>query len=190
MKKMLEINGIVQDAKNNFIVPEVVKDYAKLGSIRDSSGCGTRMIVIHFGIKELCGYLLCVSDWKYKTRSVDTFDVQEVIKKYGSEEWGEYLIREAHLSLRILKMKLLYNFSFRGGFSLQIHHLAFCSPQPKLHDPALHRVLHKVFTLLLPEFRKLGGKSYSRTSQTLLLTPQRSIIHGLLEESIHFINLG
>ncbi|RZC90525.1 hypothetical protein C5167_029656 [Papaver somniferum] len=37
---------------------------------------------------------------KYKTRSVDTFDAREVMKKYGSEEWGEYLIREAHLSQR------------------------------------------------------------------------------------------
>ncbi|OVA03605.1 DNA-directed DNA polymerase [Macleaya cordata] len=37
----------------------------------------------------------------------------------------------------------------------------FCSPQSKLHDPALHRVLHKVmqkvFALLLAEFRKLGA---------------------------------
>ncbi|XP_077235840.1 DNA polymerase epsilon catalytic subunit A-like [Tasmannia lanceolata] len=36
-----------------------------------------------------------------------------------------------------------------------------CSPQSKLHDPALHRVLHKVmekvFALLLAEFRKLGA---------------------------------
>ncbi|XP_042956181.1 DNA polymerase epsilon catalytic subunit A-like [Carya illinoinensis] len=37
-----------------------------------------------------------------------------------------------------------------------------CSPQSKLHDPALHRILHKVmrkvFALLLAEFRKLGAK--------------------------------
>ncbi|KAA8544223.1 hypothetical protein F0562_022235 [Nyssa sinensis] len=36
-----------------------------------------------------------------------------------------------------------------------------CSPQSKLHDPALHRMLHKVmqkvFALLLAEFRKLGA---------------------------------
>ncbi|KAJ8768060.1 hypothetical protein K2173_021000 [Erythroxylum novogranatense] len=36
-----------------------------------------------------------------------------------------------------------------------------CSPQSKLHDPALHRALHKVmqkvFALLLAEFRKLGA---------------------------------
>ncbi|XP_042499556.1 DNA polymerase epsilon catalytic subunit A-like isoform X2 [Macadamia integrifolia] len=36
-----------------------------------------------------------------------------------------------------------------------------CSPQSKLHDPALHRVLHKVmqkvFALSLAEFRKLGA---------------------------------
>ncbi|XAR60114.1 DNA-directed DNA polymerase [Bertholletia excelsa] len=36
-----------------------------------------------------------------------------------------------------------------------------CSPQSKLHDPALHQMLHKVmqkvFALLLAEFRKLGA---------------------------------
>ncbi|XP_052190980.1 DNA polymerase epsilon catalytic subunit A-like isoform X2 [Diospyros lotus] len=36
-----------------------------------------------------------------------------------------------------------------------------CSPQSKLHDPSLHRMLHKVmqkvFALLLAEFRKLGA---------------------------------
>ncbi|XP_028111136.1 DNA polymerase epsilon catalytic subunit A-like [Camellia sinensis] len=36
-----------------------------------------------------------------------------------------------------------------------------CSPKSKLHDPALHRMLHKVmqkvFALLLAEFRKLGA---------------------------------
>ncbi|CAD6250912.1 unnamed protein product [Miscanthus lutarioriparius] len=36
-----------------------------------------------------------------------------------------------------------------------------CSPRSKLHDPALHRLLHnvmkKVFALLLAEFRKLGA---------------------------------
>uniref|UniRef100_A0ACD5XVC0 Uncharacterized protein n=1 Tax=Avena sativa TaxID=4498 RepID=A0ACD5XVC0_AVESA len=36
-----------------------------------------------------------------------------------------------------------------------------CSPRSKLHDPALHRLLHnvmkKVFALLLTEFRKLGA---------------------------------
>ncbi|KAL5211891.1 hypothetical protein ABZP36_022738 [Zizania latifolia] len=36
-----------------------------------------------------------------------------------------------------------------------------CSPQSKLHDPALHRLLHnvmkKIFALLLAEFRKLGA---------------------------------
>ncbi|KAH7542023.1 hypothetical protein FEM48_Zijuj02G0029500 [Ziziphus jujuba var. spinosa] len=36
-----------------------------------------------------------------------------------------------------------------------------CSPQSKLHDPALHRLLHKImkkiFALLLTEFRKLGA---------------------------------
>lgn len=44
-----------------------------------------------------------------------------------------------------------------------LQHLSrwLCSPQSKLHDPALHRILHKVmekmFALLLAEFRKLGA---------------------------------
>ncbi|KAF6166038.1 hypothetical protein GIB67_012935 [Kingdonia uniflora] len=44
---------------------------------------------------------------------------------------------------------------------LQHLHRWLCSPQSKLHDPGLHRVLHKVmqkvFALLLAEFRKLGA---------------------------------
>lgn len=44
---------------------------------------------------------------------------------------------------------------------LQHLHRWLCSPQSKLHDPALHRMLHKVmqkvFALLLAEFRKLGA---------------------------------
>ncbi|KAI3983231.1 hypothetical protein MKX01_007562 [Papaver californicum] len=39
---------------------------------------------------------------KYRTKRVDTFDAREVVKKYGTEEWGEYLIREAHLSERFI----------------------------------------------------------------------------------------
>ncbi|KAK1291006.1 hypothetical protein QJS10_CPB18g01083 [Acorus calamus] len=30
----------------------------------------------------------------------DTFDARDIIKKYGTEDWGEYLIRETHLSQR------------------------------------------------------------------------------------------
>lgn len=33
-------------------------------------------------------------------RKFDSFDARDIIKKYGAEEWGEYLIREAHLSQR------------------------------------------------------------------------------------------
>ncbi|KAK3041245.1 hypothetical protein RJ639_001528, partial [Escallonia herrerae] len=44
-----------------------------------------------------------------------------------------------------------------------------CSPQSKLHDPALHRMLNKVmqkvFALLLAEFRKLGATIVFATSQ-------------------------
>lgn len=30
----------------------------------------------------------------------ESFDARDIYKQYGSEEWGEYLIREAHLSQR------------------------------------------------------------------------------------------
>ncbi|GAU10960.1 hypothetical protein TSUD_112540 [Trifolium subterraneum] len=33
-------------------------------------------------------------------KSVDYFDAQSIFKQYGSEDWGQYLIREAHLSKR------------------------------------------------------------------------------------------
>ncbi|KAL2516214.1 putative eukaryotic LigT [Forsythia ovata] len=35
-----------------------------------------------------------------RTRKVDSFDARGIFDQYGSEEWGEYLIREAHLSQR------------------------------------------------------------------------------------------
>ncbi|XP_004486771.1 uncharacterized protein [Cicer arietinum] len=35
--------------------------------------------------------------WK---RNVDAFDARGIFKQYGSEDWGQYLIREAHLSQR------------------------------------------------------------------------------------------
>ena len=34
------------------------------------------------------------------TRKVDSFDARGIFKQYGSEDWGQYLIREAHLSQR------------------------------------------------------------------------------------------
>ncbi|GLT53345.1 hypothetical protein SLA2020_266230 [Shorea laevis] len=34
------------------------------------------------------------------TRNVDSFDARGIFKQYGSEEWGQYLIGEAHLSQR------------------------------------------------------------------------------------------
>ncbi|KAK9266808.1 hypothetical protein L1049_025281 [Liquidambar formosana] len=36
------------------------------------------------------------------TRKFDSFDARGIVKQYGSEEWGEYLIREAHLSQRFV----------------------------------------------------------------------------------------
>ncbi|CAL5327795.1 unnamed protein product [Camellia sinensis] len=37
--------------------------------------------------------------WK---RKFDSFDARGIFKQFGSEEWGEYLIREAHLSQRFV----------------------------------------------------------------------------------------
>ncbi|XP_021891919.1 A-kinase anchor protein 7 [Carica papaya] len=35
-----------------------------------------------------------------RTRKLDFFDARGIFEQFGSEEWGEYLIREAHLSQR------------------------------------------------------------------------------------------
>ncbi|KAI4329224.1 hypothetical protein L6164_021511 [Bauhinia variegata] len=35
-----------------------------------------------------------------RTKKSDSFDARGIFKQYGSEDWGEYLIREAHLSQR------------------------------------------------------------------------------------------
>ncbi|RWR77853.1 activating signal cointegrator 1 complex subunit 1 isoform X2 [Cinnamomum micranthum f. kanehirae] len=37
---------------------------------------------------------------KKRTRRYDSFDARDIYKQYGSVEWGEYLIHEAHLSQR------------------------------------------------------------------------------------------
>ncbi|XP_008462176.1 uncharacterized protein LOC103500600 isoform X1 [Cucumis melo] len=37
-----------------------------------------------------------------KKKKFDSFDAREIFKQYGSEEWGEYHIREAHLSQRFV----------------------------------------------------------------------------------------
>ncbi|CAI8611914.1 unnamed protein product [Vicia faba] len=37
---------------------------------------------------------------KWKRNNVDSFDARGIFEKYGSEDWGQYLIREAHLSKR------------------------------------------------------------------------------------------
>ncbi|KAI3737646.1 hypothetical protein L2E82_27655 [Cichorium intybus] len=36
------------------------------------------------------------------TKKYDSFDARGIMEKYGSEEWGEYLIREVHLSQRFV----------------------------------------------------------------------------------------
>ncbi|KAI6690064.1 hypothetical protein NL676_026892 [Syzygium grande] len=35
-----------------------------------------------------------------RTRKVDSFDARGIFKQYGSKEWGDYLLHEAHLSQR------------------------------------------------------------------------------------------
>ncbi|KAL8113824.1 hypothetical protein AgCh_020929 [Apium graveolens] len=37
-----------------------------------------------------------------KMTRADTFDARGIVEQFGSEEWGEYLIREAHLSRRFV----------------------------------------------------------------------------------------
>ncbi|XP_042486878.1 uncharacterized protein LOC122067097 isoform X1 [Macadamia integrifolia] len=39
---------------------------------------------------------------KTRTKRFDSFDAQGIVRQHGSEEWGEYLIREAHLSQRFV----------------------------------------------------------------------------------------
>ncbi|KAF8025609.1 hypothetical protein BT93_F2448 [Corymbia citriodora subsp. variegata] len=39
---------------------------------------------------------------KNRTRKADSFDARGIFKQYGSEEWGDYLLREAHLSQRFV----------------------------------------------------------------------------------------
>ncbi|KAI0496762.1 hypothetical protein KFK09_023086 [Dendrobium nobile] len=39
---------------------------------------------------------------KLRTRRNDSFDARDIFKRYGSEDWGEYAIREAHLSQRFV----------------------------------------------------------------------------------------
>lgn len=39
---------------------------------------------------------------KERTKRFDSFDARDIYKHYSSEEWGEYLIREAHLSQRFV----------------------------------------------------------------------------------------
>lgn len=34
------------------------------------------------------------------TRKADSFDARTIFKQYGSEDWGDYVIHEAHLSQR------------------------------------------------------------------------------------------
>lgn len=37
-----------------------------------------------------------------KTRNADSFDARGIMEQFGSKEWGEYLIREVHLSQRFV----------------------------------------------------------------------------------------
>ncbi|CAA7057982.1 unnamed protein product [Microthlaspi erraticum] len=37
---------------------------------------------------------------KDKSKKMDTFDAREIHRAFGNKDWGEYLIREAHLSKR------------------------------------------------------------------------------------------
>jgi len=41
-------------------------------------------------------------DSKKGSKKVDSFDARKIFGQYGSEDWGEYLIPEAHLSQRFV----------------------------------------------------------------------------------------
>ncbi|KAJ8546047.1 hypothetical protein K7X08_018630 [Anisodus acutangulus] len=43
---------------------------------------------------------------KKKSERTDSFDARTIFGQYGSEEWGECLIREAHLSQRNLRLEI------------------------------------------------------------------------------------
>lgn len=36
------------------------------------------------------------------SKKVDSFDARKIFGQYGLEDWGEYLVREAHLSQRFV----------------------------------------------------------------------------------------
>ncbi|PIA58925.1 hypothetical protein AQUCO_00400052v1 [Aquilegia coerulea] len=65
-----------------------------------------------------------------------------------------------HLIQRCLQDAIKFGNVFADAF-LQHLYRWLCSPQSKLHDPSLHRVLHKVmqkvFAMLLAEIRRLGA---------------------------------
>jgi activating signal cointegrator complex subunit 1 len=39
---------------------------------------------------------------KNNKKKMETFDAREIHKQFGNEDWGEYLIQEAHLSQRFV----------------------------------------------------------------------------------------
>ncbi|KAK4760568.1 hypothetical protein SAY87_005461 [Trapa incisa] len=89
---------------------------------------------------------------------IDAFD-----KKYGFDDITS--CAPAFRTLKQLIQKCLADAVTSGNVYADalLQHLYrwLCSPQSKLHDPALHRMLHKVmqkvFALLLAELRKLGA---------------------------------
>ncbi|CAI0398250.1 unnamed protein product [Linum tenue] len=105
----------------------------------------------------------------------------------GAEQYG---VDEAVLSapaLRVLKQlvqRCLADAVTSGNVFADalLQHLYrwLCSPQSKLHDPALHhilyRVMQKVFALLLAEFRKLGATIiFANFSKIIIDTGKLSI---------------
>ncbi|KAK9281018.1 hypothetical protein L1049_003910 [Liquidambar formosana] len=66
---------------------------------------------------------------KKRTRKFDSFDARGIVKQYGSEEWGEYLIREAHLSQRCKWESALLPYFFCDSSSIaslsKLKHVSF-----------------------------------------------------------------
>lgn len=59
------------------------------------SGKQTNVIKLWLS-EETCGLR------KDKRKKMETFDAREIHKQFGNQDWGEYLLREAHLSQRFV----------------------------------------------------------------------------------------
>ncbi|ERM98705.1 hypothetical protein AMTR_s00109p00142690 [Amborella trichopoda] len=71
----------------------IIDAYVKAGLVLQKDAC--RKLKLH-------GTVMNVKFRKrtVRTRKIGSFDAHDIFEQYGSEEWGEYVIGEAHLSQR------------------------------------------------------------------------------------------